>query len=188
MTKVKNWYATVNRSGKGTDGTKIKLTEFKHLQTLKFVHSKWKEICELHLKSSKSLPSFILDKEDWAKIEKELRLGNKDDKFTKIFSGQNEVCILCSSEYREELMRTEWLRNDAEKQRREERVKMLADTTSIEKLVLKALREEIEWKEICLKSNPKKLKAANQKALTSLIEKEIAAFDPSKKKFVETKV
>ena len=182
-----NWYATINRSEKTQDGTKIRLTIGKHLETLKFIQSKWQEVCDLHLKSSDSIPSFILNEDDWKVVCKEIGL-KKGQGFTKIFSGKNEICVIAEKGYREEIMKTKVLSTDAKKRRAHEREEILRKLNKSENKLISAVRGTVKWDDLLLKSDKKKMTTNSQKALDSLLQKEIIAFDFKTKRFIETKV
>jgi len=114
-----NWYASVNRSKNNQSGTAIKLNEKKHLNTLLFIQQHFERVEELLTENPEELPSFLLNDEDWKRIEHELLPKDTDTKFVKILYGaQAEFCVICHQDFKEDIMNTELMRAEAEKQRK----------------------------------------------------------------------
>jgi hypothetical protein len=125
MSKL-NWYASVNRSKNNQSGTAIKLTKEKHLNTLLFINQVFNRVEELLTRKKDQeedpdLPSFLLNDEDWKRIKDELLPKDNETKFVKILYGaQAEFCIICHEDFKQDIMNTELMRVEAEKQRKKE--------------------------------------------------------------------
>jgi len=120
-----NWYASVNRSKNNQSGTAIKLTKEKHLNTLLFIQQHFERVEELLTREKEDedpdLPSFLLNDEDWERIQKELLPKDSETKFVKILYGaQAEFCVICHEDFKQDIMNTELMRVEAEKQRKKE--------------------------------------------------------------------
>ena len=120
-----NWYASVNRSKNNQSGTAIKLTKEKHLNTLLFIQQHFERVEELLTREKEDedpdIPSFLLNDEDWERIQKELLPKDSETKFVKILYGaQAEFCVICHEDFKQDIMNTELMRVEAEKQRKKE--------------------------------------------------------------------
>lgn len=119
MSKKEYWYATINRGGNNVAGTKIRISPLKQPKLIAFLQEQWQQVIDLHEKNPDTTPSFQVNDEAWETFSEELRKKKEDpDKFTKIFSGTNEVCVIAHEDYRLEIMKNEELRLEAEEQRR----------------------------------------------------------------------
>ena len=117
-----NWYASVNRSKNNQSGTAIKLTKEKHLNTHQFIQQHFERVEELLTREKEDedpdIPSFLLNDEDWERIQKELLPKDSETKFVKILYGaQAEFCVICHEDFKQDIMNTELMRVEAEIQR-----------------------------------------------------------------------
>ena len=109
-------YASINRDKNSGTGTKIRLSEKKHPLLYLFLKMKFQEADDLNASNPDAVPCFIAGQEDWDRFAKELRVS-KEIGYTKIFLGAYEFCIVCKESFRSEIMNTELLRHEAQKQR-----------------------------------------------------------------------
>jgi len=113
-----NWYASVNRSKNNQSGTMIRLKKDKHKNALMFIQQHFNRVEELLSSSPEQLPAFLLKNEDWERVTKGLKIGFSN-KFMKIHYGDAEFCVVCHQEFKQDIMHTEYMRVEAEKQRKE---------------------------------------------------------------------